>query len=119
MVVDDDPSILFTVQAILESYGMDVTAVDSGQECLATLKSGFRGLILMDVMMPGMSGWETIRAIRDLGLTDGNVICMLTAITSPGEEMEDVKELILDYLRKPFGPDELLSTVRECFAYLS
>jgi DNA-binding response OmpR family regulator len=119
MIVDDDPSILFTVQAILERNGMSVTAVESGCECLSTLKSGFRGLILMDVMMPGMSGWETIEAIREQGLTEGNIVCMMTVITSPSEEMEGIKELVLDYLRKPFSPDELLSTVRECFAYLS
>jgi len=83
MVVDDDPSIRSTVDIILKTSGYSICAVESGQGCLDRLREGFRGLILMDVMMPKMDGWDTIAAIEDEGLYKGNVICMLTAVHDP------------------------------------
>ena len=61
MVVDDDEDILFTVRSIFKRYPVHVETAKSGVECLEILSKGFRGVVLMDIMMPGMDGWDTIK----------------------------------------------------------
>ncbi len=118
MVVDDDPSIRATVEIVLKTKGYSICVVESGIGCLDKLQNGFRGLILMDVMMPELDGWDTIAAIDEKGLLGGNVICMLTAVHDPGPKMEKLTELIMDYVRKPFTSEELLEVVEEYVAYV-
>lgn len=111
LIVDDDPSICGTVTTILARAGWNVTAVESGPECLSLLETGFRGLVLMDIMMPCMDGWQTIEEMVRRGLHEGNVICMLTAVDDPGPELDSLKEYVLDYVRKPFTVEDLLQAV--------
>ncbi len=117
MVVDDDLSILETVDIVLRSSGYIVAIAKSGHECLAKLRKGYKGLILMDIMMPEMDGWATINAIVNENLLEGCAICMLTAINDPGPEMENLKECVMDYIRKPFTPEELIESVEEFIQY--
>ena len=118
MMVDDDPDILTTVRTIFESEGLDILTVGSGKECVNELKRGFKGVILMDIMMPRMDGWDTIQAIVDQGLIEGNIISMLTAKDTPDPIMEELAENVVDYITKPFDTDELISTVKEYLSYL-
>ncbi len=118
MIVDDDPSIRSTVEIVLNTKGYSICVVESGKKCLDKLREGFSGLILMDIMMPEMNGWDTIEAIEDEGLHGGNVICMLTAVHDPGPELEKLTESVMDYVRKPFTSEELLETVAEYIAYV-
>ena len=118
MIVDDDPSILISVREVLELAGFDVLTVDSGSKCIEELKKGFKGVILMDVMMPGMDGWDTIQEIVNNNLLEGNIVAMLTAKDIPDEKMEEVKEYVIDYITKPFDIDELIATVDEYFDYI-
>ncbi len=115
LLVDDDASVSTTVEFILDRAHLDVAfqSVTNGVDCLQVLRNGFRGLIFMDVMMPEMDGWETIAAIVEKGLLEGNVICMLTAVGDPGSIMDGLAEYVLDYVRKPFEAEELLSAVEE------
>ena len=118
MIVDDDPSIRSTVEIVLNTKGYSICVVESGWRCLDKLREGFRGLILMDIMMPEMDGWDTISAIEDEGLHGGNVICMLTAAHDPGPKLEKLTEYVMDYVRKPFTSEELLETVAEYIEYV-
>ncbi|GAX61100.1 response regulator receiver protein [Candidatus Scalindua japonica] len=118
MVVDDDPSIRSTVEIILNTKGYSICTVESGERCLDKLREGFRGLILMDIMMPKMDGWDTISIIEDEGLHGGNVICMLTAVHDPGPKLEKLTEYVMNYVRKPFTSEELLETVAEHIDYV-
>lgn len=118
MVVDDDPSVRFAVEAVLEAADLPAESAPSGLHCIRKVEQGFRGLILMDVMMPEMDGFQTVQRLIDRRLIEGNLICMLTAVQDPGCEMEPVKDCILDYVRKPFRPDSLVSTVYQHLAYL-
>ncbi|MDY6864694.1 MAG: response regulator [Halobacteriota archaeon] len=113
MIVDDEPSILIAVRVLLEPEGFEVLTVDSGAKCIEELKKGFRGVILMDIMMPRMDGWDTIKNLVDEGLIEGNIIVMLTAKDTPGEKMEGLQEYVIDYINKPFDPDELVSNIRD------
>jgi CheY-like chemotaxis protein len=118
MVVDDDPMIQTTVKRILESAGLSVTAVDSGEACIKAVENGFEGLILMDIMMPGMNGWDTIQSLVDRGIVKGNIICMLTGKETPDDRMNQLKEFILEYIRKPVESKRLIQLVKEYLAYL-
>jgi CheY-like chemotaxis protein len=118
LIVDDNPSVLETVELILSEAGYSVCAVDSGGQCLVELRNGFKGLILMDIMMPEMDGWDTIAALVDEGLFEGNVICMLTAVHDPGAKLESLKECVLDYVTKPFTSEELLTAVEDSICYI-
>ncbi len=118
MVVDDDPSILYTVRRILESAKMTVYTADSGRKCLEELKKGFKGLILMDVIMPDMDGWDTVKEIVDQGFLDGIIICMLTGREVPDQKMDKLKEYVLDYITKPLDRKKLVSVVEEYLLYM-
>jgi len=118
ILVDDDPSILYVVRLLLEDAGYRAVVCDGGQQCLQALRRGERGVILLDVMMPKMNGWETIKAIVEEHLMEGNVICMLTAKDYPDPEMEYLKEYVLDYITKPFEPEVLVSAVKQYQGYI-
>ena len=119
MVVDDEPQVLLSVKKILNHAGFHVITTDSGEACLRELKNGFQGLILMDIMMPEMDGWDTIENIINEGYTKGNIICMLTGKEQPDHRMDEMKEYILDYMTKPFDPSELVKIVKQYLSYLS
>jgi DNA-binding response OmpR family regulator len=118
MIVDDEECIRTTVRELFSFEGLNVAAAASGEDCLDQLRAGFRGIILMDVMMPGKDGWDTIRSIQHEGLLDGNIILMLTALDAPDERMDGLQELVLDYITKPFSPEEIFATVRTYLRYL-
>jgi CheY-like chemotaxis protein len=118
LLVDDEPAIHRTVTRLLKAAGFTVLAVPSGQECLRLLREGFHGLILMDIMMPDLDGWDTIRAIKDAGLLPGNLICMLTALVEPGSGKDDLAPLVFDYLPKPFDRQQLLNIVEMALNHL-
>ena len=112
MIVDDDPDILITIRKIFEYEGYEVLTVDSGKDCIKELERGFKGVILMDIMMPFMDGWETIRKIIDKGFTQDIAISIVTAQGSPGQDkMKGLEPYIHDYIPKPFDLQELISNV--------
>ncbi len=119
MIVDDDPSIRETVEIVLSAFGYSVCVAENGRDCLEKLEDDFKGLILMDIMMPEMDGWKTIAEIVDRGLHGDNIICMLTAVNDPDPKMEKLSEYIIDYIRKPFTSEELIETVKEYLSYIN
>lgn len=118
MLVDDEECIRETVCALLTMENIAIVTAVDGFDCLRQLRSGFRGVILMDVMMPGMDGWATIREIEEEGLMAGNIISMLTALDVPDARMEGLQEYIIDYITKPFEPSVLVATVRKYITML-
>ncbi len=115
MVVDDDPYILITLRELFEDYGFEVYTVANGKDCIDELKNGFKGVVLMDIMMPIMNGWDTIREIVKENLQKGITISMLTAKDMPDPDMKDLRKYIKDYITKPFEPQELISIVKNYY----
>ena len=112
MVVDDEPDILTALRIIFENYGYDVTTVETGGECIEEIKRGFEGVVLIDIMMPKMDGWATIKKIVDKELTKNIAIEVITGKgTKDHEKMRGLEPYIFDYLVKPFDPEELISSV--------
>lgn len=117
MIVDDDPDILITIRGIFEREGYEVFTVDSGMDCIKELEHGFKGVILMDIMMPFMDGWDTIREIVKRGLTEDVIISILTAKGTPDHErMKGLESYVQDYISKPFDLKQLISSVECVFA---
>jgi DNA-binding response OmpR family regulator len=109
LVVDDEPRMIRFIRLNLEHDGFDVHAAGDGEEALAKLRDVMPDLILLDVMMPGIDGFETLEMIREISSVP---VIMLTA---KGDVDDRVKGLELgadDYISKPFSPAELSSRVR-------
>jgi len=117
MIVDDDPDILIAIRKIFEEEGFEVFTVDSGMDCIKELERGFKGVILMDIMMPFMDGWDTIEEISKRGLCKNVVISIITANGTPDhEKMKGLQTYIYDYIIKPFDIDQLISNVKDMMA---
>lgn len=108
LVVDDEPSIIRLVRAELQSEGYTVISVANGEEALGRLEDDRPDLIVLDLMMPGMDGFETLRWIR----TESQVpVIMLTARSSDADKLRGLQSGADDYLTKPFNPEELTARV--------
>jgi DNA-binding response OmpR family regulator len=109
LVVDDEPRMIHFIRLNLEHDGFEVMDADSGVTALDQLRDQLPDLILLDVMMPELNGFETLKLIREISTVP---VIMLTA---KSEEEDRVKGLELgadDYITKPFSPRELVSRVR-------
>ena len=118
LIADDEPETLELLSHALRLGGYEVDGARNGEELLEKIESSSPDLIILDVMMPGMDGWDTIRAINDAGLGEHVLIVMLTATDVPGKKMIGLQEFVFDYITKPFEPDELVSKVRQISDYL-
>lgn len=118
LIVDDEPSIIQAVTLTLRSRGFKTAGVPNGEACLQALREGFKGIILMDVCMPGLDGWDTIRHIVSENLLSGNIICMLTGAIAPDRRGAELETYVVDYLSKPFSPDELIAMIKSAAQYL-
>ncbi len=107
LVVDDEPDIVALVAYHLARAGYGVSTASSGQEALTKATTELPALIVLDLMLPGMSGFEVLERLRAQPTTANMAILTLTART---EEVDRVRGLTLgadDYLTKPFSPQEL------------
>jgi DNA-binding response OmpR family regulator len=108
LVVEDDPALRALLEALLGRSGYDVRTAPHGRAGLRSLHADPPDLVLLDVSMPELDGWQTISRIRDL--SDVPVL-MLTARASELDKVRGLKAGADDYLTKPFGRQELLARV--------
>ena len=114
MAVDDEESLIELLSAVLGEAGYEVIAAKSGEECLEKLGREKPDLILMDMMMPGMSGRETCEKIRTNPETKDLKIVFLTVARFSEVGKGTLKDLnVLDYITKPFDNADLLSRVKK------
>ena len=114
IVVDDDVDILESIRTLFEHEGYDVYTVKNGMDCIKKLQKGFEGIVLLDIMMQGMDGWDTLRAIVDQGLQENIEVFVITAIgTGDYEKIKGLEPFIHDYIAKPFDPDKLIESINQ------
>ncbi|MDR1283735.1 MAG: response regulator transcription factor [Opitutaceae bacterium] len=109
LIAEDDPNIRQGLAATLESEGYDVTAASDGAQALVLYPQKKYDLVVLDIMMPGASGYDVCRELR---ARDARVPVLF--LTAKGEEIDKVSALKLgadDYVTKPFGVHELLARV--------
>ena len=111
LVCDDDTLNLEVVRELLQ-YSCEVATVESGEACLAKLSEFQPDVLLLDIMMPGLDGYETCRRI--VAVSNGSVpqIIFVSARTSTEERLAGYKAGADDYISKPFDHDELRAKVR-------
>jgi two-component system response regulator VicR len=114
MVVDDEPDVVDLIKLVLESDGYTVITAYSGKESLEKLDKETPDLILLDIMMPQMDGWEVFRRIRADERTANIPVAMLTAKTQSIDKMIGLHVVkVDDYITKPFGRSELLERIKK------
>lgn len=118
MIVDDEPDVLLSLKTVFQRQNYDVITVSNGAECLDELEKGFKGIVLMDLMMPIMDGWETVNQIVKRGYTKNVAIEIITGKgTKDYQKMSILGSYIFDYLAKPLNIEQLISSVERCNQY--
>jgi len=110
VVVEDEPSLVFTLQDTLENEGYQVFVAEDGKTAVDLVKQEDPDLMILDLMLPGMSGYDVCKKVRDMKFTFP--IIMLTA---RDQEIDKVTGLNIgadDYMTKPFGVKELLARIQ-------
>ena len=109
LLVDDDPNISRLVQLYLEKEGFEVKTADRGDDALSEFRKLPPDLMLLDVMLPGMDGWQVLKAIRK---TSTIPIIMLTAKDETFDKVLGLELGADDYITKPFDTKELVARVK-------
>jgi DNA-binding NarL/FixJ family response regulator len=112
LVVDDEPNLLRAVAAHLRGEGFDVVTARSGAEALVRVAESVPDLIISDIRMPGMDGYQLARQIRSNSRTALTPVVFLTAKDETADRIESFRNGVDAYLTKPFEPDELVAVIR-------
>jgi response regulator RpfG family c-di-GMP phosphodiesterase len=113
LCVDDEPLNLELLEAILGSAGYEVVCAVDGSEALSILKREEMDLVLLDVMMPGIDGYEVCRRIKASPDTASLPVIMITALSSREEKIKSIEAGAGDFVTKPFGSLEVLARIRK------
>ena len=121
LVVDDDPHICLAIRAWLKQYGFKVAIADGGTAGLVVLDNSTFDLMIVDIFMPHMRGFESIRVFHDRAPTVPLIAISGYAFSSVGQSGPDFLRMALRLgatrcLRKPFRPTTLLGVIDECLA---
>ncbi|MEA2484939.1 MAG: hypothetical protein QOD46_50, partial [Actinomycetota bacterium] len=111
LIVDDDFRNIFAMTALLERGDADVIAVESGPDALAVLQERPVDIVLMDIMMPIMDGYETMMAIREMDGLETLPVIAVTGKVMPGERQRCLDAGATDYVPKPVDTAELVAVI--------
>ena len=110
--VEDDPEMIELIRLILTRQGYEVIGANGGHEGLAIIREKRPDLVLLDLMMPDMDGWEVYQQLRDDKTTRHIPVIIVTAKAQGVDKMLALQiAKVDDYITKPFGPAELLTSV--------
>ena len=116
LIADDEPNILISLEYLMKREGYEVHVARDGVEALDVLRRERPRLVLLDVMMPGKSGFEVCQELRADEALQGTLVLMLTA---KGRDTDVAKGLAMGadaYMTKPFSTKELVQKVRDMLA---
>ncbi len=113
MVVDDEADMRFMVRKILENEGHEVIEAEAGKIALEKLKEVKPDLILLDVMMPGLDGWDVCKQIREDKETENITVAMLTVKSTDEDKVTSFDDGLADWhISKPFKKKRFVKTVK-------
>ena len=112
MIVDDVPANLGVLLDFLDSAGYEVLVAESGEGSLAQLAYAYPDIILLDVSMPGMNGYETCHRLKADERWRETPVIFLTALNDPVDKVRGFAVGAVDYVTKPLHPEEVLARVR-------
>ncbi len=114
LIVDDEYEVAEVVKKMLQSRGFTVIAAHSGEECLQQLQKEKVDLILLDILMPRMDGWETLKKIKSNEKWKDIPVSMLTALPlTPDDTKDKPINLIENYIVKPFSKKNLVQKIED------
>jgi CheY-like chemotaxis protein len=113
LAVDDDPEVLKLIQLSLQAEGYHIRAVKSGFAALDEMRSQIPDLLLLDILMPGLNGYDVCTEVRSQPKYAGLKIVFLSALSNPGDTKRGLIAGANDYIIKPFDPDALLAKVKQ------
>lgn len=112
LVVDDEPNIVLSLEFLMEQAGFEVATAEDGEQALAQVRDDQPDLLLLDISLPGISGFDVLERLRSEEATARLPIIMLTA---HGRDVEREKGMALgadDYITKPFSTQTLVEKVK-------
>jgi DNA-binding response OmpR family regulator len=112
LAADDDPVILRLIEVNLALEGFEVATATRGEDVLAKAKEVGPDVILLDVMMPGMTGWDIARHLKEDGATSTIPVVFLSARTQDEDRRRGEELGVAAYVNKPFDPADLVGTIR-------
>ena len=111
LVVDDQDDIREMARLVLESAGYSIVTASSGDEALRVAAGEPLDLVLLDIDMPGLDGWSTLRLLRADEALDDLPVAMFSVKSQVRDKMTSLQDGAVDYITKPFGVDELIARV--------
>ncbi|MCB0597142.1 MAG: response regulator [Phaeodactylibacter sp.] len=117
LLVDDEPNILVALEFLVKKEGYQVFKAQNGEQALAAMAAEQPHIVLLDVMMPGMDGFELARKIRANDKYDHTRIIFLTAKGTQEDRFQGYATGGEVYITKPFDNDELINTINEVIEF--
>ena len=111
LVVDDEKDVLDVLRLVLAKSGYEVLTATSGMEGLTQAESQLPDLILLDIMMQQMDGWEVLKLLKLDERTSSIPVVILSARVEPKDKIRGLQEGAIDYVTKPFAVREILTKV--------
>jgi twitching motility two-component system response regulator PilH len=112
LIVDDSPTDRHVISRALEGHGFEILVASDGEEALVLAESRRPDVILMDVVMPGMNGFQATRRLSKNPATSAIPVVMVTTKDQETDKIWGLRQGAVDYIMKPVGDDELVAAVR-------
>jgi two-component system, OmpR family, alkaline phosphatase synthesis response regulator PhoP len=113
LIIEDEKLIIVSTQMVLEAAGFRVESATNGEDGIAKARSQTPDLVLLDIMMPGIDGWETLTRLKRDAATANIPVVIFTAREHSRGHQKSAEMGAADYFRKPFEPDELIELVEK------
>ena len=113
LIIEDEKLIIVSTQMVLESVGFRVESATDGEEGIRKARDLRPDLILLDIMMPGIDGWETLKRLKRDPETQGVPVVIFTAREHARGHQKSAEMGAAGYFKKPFEPDELIDLVEK------
>ncbi|MDP6929597.1 MAG: response regulator [Planctomycetota bacterium] len=111
LIIEDEKLIIVSTRMVLEAAGFQVESALNGEQGVSKAEALNLDLILLDIMMPGIDGWETLKRLKGNPETANIPVVVFTAREHARGRQQSVEMGAVDYFRKPFEPDELIEVV--------
>ena len=113
LIVDDSPTQLFSLKRIVERGGLETVTADSGEMAIRLASVENPSVILMDIVMPGMSGYQATRKLTRDETTRNIPVIFVTSKSDESDRVWGMRQGARDYITKPVNPNHLLSAIKE------
>lgn len=113
LIIEDEKLIIVSTQMVLEAAGFRVESATNGENGISKARELHPDLILLDIMMPGIDGWETLTRLKRDPETAAIPVIIFTAREHTRGHQKSTEMGAADYFRKPFEPDELIELVEK------